>query len=852
MAGGGRLPAGAPSTRSAPALAPVEAQMSSAGEDPEARGEWFTFQRLYPHDSIPADARRRAWESRERERAERPITAAAEQRWEKIGPLPTQAFYGASWGVTSGRINAVAISPANPQLVLVGSSTGGIWRSTDGGASFTPTSDDQVDLAVGSIAFSKSNPSVVYAGMGDSKLGYLGSGVLKSTDAGRSWQRASNNSLPSPGTVTKIEVDSADSDRVYVAQYSRLMSERVATSGLYLSTDGGMNWRSLFAGPARDFAIHASNRQTLYLGVARGSAMDNSPAAGLYRSTDGGQSWAHVLTTSYDQYRTRDVRIAVTPADPQTVYAYTGGFNGPNFGLRVVLSTDGGVSWADRGTAEIDVAQFGYNSYIVAHPADENTVYVGTRDLYRSTDGGARWVNLTRNFSQGVDSLIYTPAIANTHPDQHALALSATNPGVIYLGNDGGLSKSNDGGNSFQSLNWTLSLTQMTSIALHPTDPSISYCGTQDNGTQRRVSGSAWAEFISGDGGRVVINPLGTGTVMTNYFRGNIYRFYDDGRIYDKQIAWSSTFGEPDDGRIAFYPPFTGNGVDATLYFGSWRLFVSTDVGETWVARALDLTKGVNDKGRDVLTAIGVSRSNPNVIYTGSSQGRAMTSTDGGFTWRDVTPGLPDRFISGVTVDPSDHRIAYVTVSGFGTGHVFMTTDGGAAWSDVSGDLPDIPANALLTDPKSPATLYVGTDIGVFRTTNGGARWNTLDRGMPPVVVTAFASQASGLIQAATYGRGAYEMISDGPETEPPPQRPTVNSASFDGKKKLTIEGTAFGNSPAVFINNADRSGQIKGVSATQVKLKGKAGKLGLVTGENTIKVVDAAAGASNVFVLRL
>ena len=819
----------------------LQGTINEGEEDIEGREEWFHFQRAYPDNDIPPNARLRAWESAERGGRGRLSAVAVAPRWHSIGPSPTNPFFG-NWGLTSGRINTVAVSPSNSNLVLIGSSTGGIWRSTNGGGSFTPVSDNHVDLAVGSIAFSKSNSSTVYAGMGDKALGYLGSGVLKSTDSGASWQRVSDNTLPSPGTISKIEVDPTNPNRVYVAQNTQLSSESVISGGFYRSTDGGVSWKMTLAGRMRDLAISPSDSQTLYLGALKGAEEENA-SSGVYRSVNGGNSWDLVFESPYGDDQTRDMKVAVSPDRPQAVYAYMGGFNFAVFSVKVLLSEDGGTTWSDRGGDGFDASGFGYNTYIAADPRNADNLYIGSRDLYRSTNGGQSWTNLTRSFTRNAGFYDYTPTFARTHPDQHALAFVPTNSNEMYIGNDGGVSKTFDGGNSFQSLNATLSLTQFTSLALHPTDPQISYGGTQDNGTQRRLTGqNVWREFSTGDGGQCVINPLDPANVFVTYIRGNVYRYFNDGKGFDRQIAWDSTFGEPTPGaRIAFYPPFTGNGVDETLYFGTWRLFKSENRGDRWFAPAenKDLTKGINPKGRDVLSALGVARSDTNIIYTGSAQGRAMVSSDGGASWTDITEGLPDRFITSVTVSRQNADVAYLTVSGFETGHVFKTTDRGATWKDISGNLPDVPANALLIDPLSPAILYLGTDIGVFRSSTDGADWFEFNKGLPPVIVQAFAAQDSGVIHIATYGRGAYELTGD--------VRPTITSAVFDGKKKLTIGGSGFSNSIRVIINGVDRSSRIKNSSETSILLKGKINKLGIVSGQNTVQITDSDGGASNV-----
>jgi photosystem II stability/assembly factor-like uncharacterized protein len=837
-----------PGLRLTPSLFPSTTEIESRPgleEDTEGRSDWFTFQRTYPSNSIPPDARLKAWEARPRYQLDSIVGPQAAQRWHAIGPSPTVSAWLPFWGLTSGRVNAVAVSPANSSLVLIGSSTGGIWRSTDGGDSFVPVSDDQVDLAVGSLAFSKSNPSIAYAGMGDTKVGYLGSGVLKSTDEGRTWSRVSNNSLPSPGTIAKLEIDPANPDRVYVAQYSRVAGSKITSSGVYVSTDGGINWSRVLDGAPRDVVIDPGDSRIVYAGLSR-IDKDADPPFGLYRSTDSGGTWANLFTAAqYDLTRRRDFRVAVSPANARRIYAYFGGFVGSNLDARLRVSTDAGATWADRSLSSVDTGNWGYNTYLAADPRDELTLYIGSRDVFRSTDGGESWTNLTRNFYDSGVGWQYAPGGSATHTDQHALAFSPANPNEFYAGNDGGVSKTTDNGATFSSLNATLTLTQFIGISLHPANPAISYGGTQDNGTQQRSADSKWYEVLSGDGGHAVINPLDPSVVFMTYVRGDIFRVVNDGQTFDLQIGSNATFGEFfQNPRIAFYPPFVGNGVDATLYFGTWRLFISTNLGNSWFAPSgfLDLTKGITEAGQDVLSAIAVAHPNTNLIYTGSAQGRAMRSTNGGQSWADVTGGLPDRSITSIAVDPSNPPVAYLTVSGFNTGHVFRTNNMGATWTDVSGSLPDVPASALLVDPTDSNTIYLGTDIGVFRSTTRGNDWRSFNRGMPPVVVHEFAANASGVIQVATYGRGAYELGAG--------EGPSIVAVTFNGKKRLTIDGTGFGDSPTVMINGEDRSFRIAESSDTSILLTGKIKKLGLRSGDNTVQVFTSDNVSSNVFTI--
>ncbi|MEK6278949.1 MAG: hypothetical protein AABN95_01200 [Acidobacteriota bacterium] len=734
-------------------------------EDPKWRLNWFLFQRTFPADTLPSQGRFAAFSASVATTPQpSPQPTPPAGTWRHLGPLPIAAKFP-SMGVTTGRVNAIAISPANPQFVLVGGATGGIWRSTDGGTTFVPVSDNHVDLAVGSLAFAPSNPSVVYAGMGDPAGGYMGTGVLKSLDAGQTWARVSDHTLPAPGTINDIVVDSEDSERVYLTQYSFRASTgagEVYASGFFLSEDGGRQWRRTFTGLPRDLVAHATQPRTLYLCMSD-TFSDTPPSAGIYKSTDGGESWQVIFTPSF--LVATEAKLAVTPADSQLIYAYAGVVKKNSAEVSVHVSRDGGKHWTDLGHGDVDIGQLGYNSYISVDPTDGRKVYIGTRDLYKSTNGGVTWSNLTRNWHKFSMKYEFSPEEASTHSDQHVLAFSPTNPNLIYIGNDGGLSRSQNGGESFESLNATLGLTQFNSVTLHPSDATTSCGGTQDNGVLVRGLGTRWSEFESGDSGRCLIKPNDPSTIYSSYVFGRVFRFHHNGEGVPgviTTIATEATFQEPepeDGARIGFYPAFAIDPSSGDLYFGTWRLFVSRDEGRSWQATAgiKDLTVGETRFGADVLSAIGIGPAGSGVIYTGSAQGRVMLSRNGGRTWSEVR-GLPRRFITSIVISASDAARAYITVSGFGSGHIFRTTDRGENWTNISSGLPNVPANALLIDPLDPRTLYVGTDIGVYRSDDDGVGWVKFNNGLPPVIVTGFSAQQNGLIQVATYGRGVYQL----------------------------------------------------------------------------------------------
>ncbi len=560
---------------------------------------------------------------------------------------------------------------------------------------------------------------------------YFGSGILKSTDSGQSWTLVNNATFPPSARIAKVVVDPTNADRVYAVVRAIRTGNDSAFGGFYFSTDGGINWTRTFETTGLDLALSSTDFRTLYMGGGRG----------LYRSIDGGLRWARLFETGPGQ-----TYVAIAPNDPRTIYA---SLKDNATGLRMLVSNDGGVTWSPRPTPPAELfAKAGWPQYIAVDPTDARTVYVGGEDLWKSVDGAESWTNLSRRV--GMNNAA-GPAL---HVDQCAIAFSPTDPGVVYFATDGGLYQSVDAGRSFQPLTGSLPIVQLYSIAVHPADKSLVFGGTQDNGVQRMLPNTTEWEILSrGDVGPVVIDTVDSNYVYTaGNFGFGIRRFRDRGQTFDRLISSSI----PD--RVTLMPALAAS-TTGNLYFGTWRLWISTNRGDTWTPGTTDLTKG--QMAGDAIKVITVSKADPSVMYTGSHQGRVMVSRNAGVAWTDVTGTLPNRAITSIVTDERNAGTSYLTVSGFGSGHIFETVDSGARWTDISGNLPDIPTSALLVDPDDPNTLYAGTDIGVFRSTSGGNTWSAFNGGLPPgVIVTAFAAQPGGPILLATYGRGAYELKS--------------------------------------------------------------------------------------------
>lgn len=713
-----------------------------------ARARWMYEQRAYPFDAVPREARRQAWEEAVRVRLRAvpsAIGAAPVPYWRPIGPLPVRVDW--PWKTATGRVKALAVSPIDPGLVLVGASSGGIWRSNDSGASFTPVTDEHVDLSVGAIAFAPSDPRVVYAAMGSD---FLGTGVLRSADAGATWQLVSGPTFAPRGTAIRVVVDSGNPDRLWVAQTSRqdAMSGQVFSSGVLLSVDGGVTWSTQLHGLITDFIAHPLTTETLLVGVSRPDQPGLS--RGVHRSTDGGATWSLLYSGDPDPGSQPNYTLAVTSGG--RIYVHAVITTETALRPRFLLSDDYGITWSQQTATSLPQAK---SAYLQNDPWNDATLYVGfhDRDGWKSVDAGATWQNMTRNINVNGH---FDPAGSTSHIDQHAIAF-AGNSNTFYLGNDGGAFLTRNGGTTFDTLNSSLSLVQAYRVNAHPFDANLLFLGTQDNGLERRLPDGSWREVITGDYGTIVFNLNDPSRIISNYIFCTLVEFASNGDRYRNTISSTATFGEPSgEARVGFIAPFEQSRRTGTLYFGTWRLFLSRDFGDNWTAPAgtLDLTRGRSD----VLSAIGVSQLDPQLLYTGSHRGRVMVSRDEGLTWTDVTAGLPDRSVRAVVPHRRNPSVAYVAFSGYRSDHVFVTQDYGASWQSISAGLPDIPVNALLVDPSDDTILYAGTDVGVFRR-QGQGQWQPFMDGMPPVVVTSFDVTAAGRIVLSTYGRGVYELV---------------------------------------------------------------------------------------------
>jgi photosystem II stability/assembly factor-like uncharacterized protein len=634
--------------------------------------------------------------------------------------------------------------------VYAGAATGGVFKSTDLGNTWFPVFDEQAVLPVGDIAVDPTDGNILYVGTGEANGGhnnFAGAGVYKTTDGGFTWTSAG---LEATVSIGRILIDPLNPQRVFVAAVGSYFGPQ-PERGVYRSTDGGVTWeQSLFVSDstgAIDLAMHPSNPLILYAAMWERVRRPESshlfgPTSGVYRSTDGGDTW-HELTNGLPDAALTDIGrigLALSPTSPSVVYAlFTDGYNYAG----TFKTTNGGDSWLNADPDfEASGGFFGFSWYfgqIRVHPSDPNHIWILDGELIRSTNGGA-------SFTMQVPF----------HVDYHALAYHPRNPSILFAGNDGGIDVSMNGGTYWVEVP-SLPITQFYEIGLDFLNPQRLYGGTQDNGTVRTLTGAFddWVDIYGGDGFYVSVDPTNSNVIYAESQYGFL------GRSDNGGTSWVFIFDGNGDPTNWSTPVVMDPTDHLTLYYGSNRVWRTTNAGNTWTVLSGDLTGGT--PRLNTITTIAVAPNNSAVIYAGTADGRVWVSTNGGTSWINRTSGLPYRWVTRVAVDPGRPEVAYVTFSGLKwrdpQPHIFRTTDTGAGWMDISSNLPDAPINGLAVDPNRPNVLFVGSDVGAYFSQDTGATWNVLGNNLPMVSVYDLKIHSTeDFLVAGTHGRSMYKI----------------------------------------------------------------------------------------------
>ncbi len=690
---------------------------------------------------------RQEYERRRSSREKREPLGIGGSRWVSLGPTNG-----------AGRMTAVAPHPTRIGTVYAGAAGGGVWKTEDGGATWTPLTEDLPDLSVGALAIAPSSPDTIYLGTGEGGFGGFipGIGLLTSSDAGATW------TLPETilaRSFFRISVHPSRPQELFAA----------TDQGGARSTDGGRHWT--FSIPGSTYGVvtevlrSPANSDTLY--AATWCVLFCSEhASRILKSTDGGATWTSKsagLPVTVDDTFSERLSLAMSPSDPRVFYAATAL---PNSGGRLLAhiykSTDGGESWSDlpavRSAASGGVAtyfnlQSWYDNVLAVSPEDPNTVVAGGVRAVRSTDGGASW------------SVVEQPGF---HVDQHDFQYQGS---TLWIANDGGIFVSSDHGASIAARNAGLVTRQYYALGNDLAHRNRVVAGSQDNGTGQRTDagGTEWRDILGADGFECASSPLAPNLLYATTQFGAIYRSKDAGA---PEVSFSRITPpyEPEE-TLPFRTVFAlAPGTPTTIYTGSFRIWRSKDAGDTWVPLPASTADGAPWPTGTSVTAIAIAPSAAEVLWV--AQGRTVfRSTDSGRTWQGAASGLPGARINGLEVDPRDPSTAYVALATTLGPAVYRTADAGAHWEPRAAGLPAaFAAIVVRVDPTDPNVLFCGTDVGVFRSADRGSSWTRFGTGLPAVSVQdlEIAADAS-IVRIATHGRGAWEL-----EVPPPANRPPV------------------------------------------------------------------------------
>lgn len=692
------------------------------------RWEEFWSNRLMPDGTFPSglmitNAINQKHEQRASTKNEQKL--GADPQWSLIGPVQIPKNGG------NGRINCITMHPNLTNLLWAGSAAGGAWKSTDFGQTWITTCDDLFSMGVSDIAMPWNNPNIVYLATGDDDAGTTYTmGVVKSTDGGATWnQTGLSYQTSSKQQIYRLLAHPTIAGKLYAA----------TSQGLFITTDAGVTWQKKSTINFRDLEIRPNSE-----------IMIGCEGRDIHRSTDGGNTWAKI-TTSIPTTVGR-ISIAISPANPDYMYALcSDNAKGSGFG-GLYRSVDGGRTWVSRSTTpnilshSVDGSGSGgqgwYDLTIACSYKQPNHIIIGGVNIWRSTDGGANWTISAHWYGDRG-----TPYV---HADIHDLEYLPNSDKVIIAGTDGGVSASSDNGMSWVDNSDGLAITQYYHVATAQSLSPSYLGGAQDNGTTRFAS-NTWTQILGGDGMKCLIHPTNSQIVFGAIQNGYINRSTDGGKSFDATL-------NPDiakeNGR--WVTPYVFDPINPTIMYAGFRnIWKSTNTGQsgTW--------KKISDLPNTASTIkiIAVSPANPNVIIAMNDQ-VVYESKDAGDTWSAKTMPSPltPNAITSWAFSHDDENIAWVTIGDFGNTRVYKTINGGKNWTDISGNLPKIPTNVVIHEKGSPERIYVGTDIGVYyrdSTTNG---WIEYSSGLPNTIVRDLQiNYPAKMLMAGTYGRGLWK-----------------------------------------------------------------------------------------------
>lgn len=676
------------------------------------------------------------------------------ENWSNMGSNYSNGGYAGL-----GRINCIAFHPTDANTFWVGSPSGGIWRTNNGGVNWTILNNNESVLGVSDIAipgdFSTTN--TIYIATGDRDGGSMPSlsggqandnnsiGILKSTDGGATWN------------TTGFTYNVSDNRRVYriLVHPSNSSVLLISTSqGVFKSTDAGNSWvlKSISSSRFRDMQFKPDDPSIIYAGRVPGSATY------VYKSTNTGESFSAVALPTAVDYGSQ-IRLAVTPADPNVVYVYCEDgqvYKSTNAGASYFhVNTNTGVNmlgyYSDGQGFD---SQASYDLCLACSPTNANIVFAGGITTWKSTDGGITWSNSNMWTSSTFYNFHNSPEV---HADKHILAFQ--NGNVLFEGNDGGIYKTTDGGSAWTDLSNGLVISQIYRIGVSQTDHDIVLTGLQDNGSKKYQGAlNTWFDATGGDGMECIIDyNNATSYMYATYVSGTIYRNSNGFTTQAKTTISANIPGGQPSG--AWVTPYIMHPVNSAILFAGFdRVWKTTNRGDNWTSASQQLSPS------EKLRSLAICASDPSTMYAADRTAMWKTTDGGATNWTSVTLPFSTDYLTYIKVKNSDPNTLWISFGGYTSGSkVYKSTDGGASWTNISAGLPNLPVMCIEYDKEytDVDVLFAGTDVGVYLK-DGNQDWAPFSTGLPNVVVTELEiAYGSGMwadrLRAGTYGRGLWE-----------------------------------------------------------------------------------------------
>ncbi len=650
------------------------------------------------------------------------------------------------------RINTVKIHPTNPNIIYAGFAHGGVWKTTDGGQNWKPIFDKQTAQAIGDIELDPKNPEIVYVGTGDLNIGgyvFIGNGLYRSNDGGQTWQ---NIGLENQRIISKIIVHPTNSNIIYAATMG-LPFQRNNERGLYKTTNGGQTWQQILFVSSQagiiDLEMSPDNPNELFatswdrIRTSKESTYYGENAK-IWKTTNGGTNW-QPLTNGLPTGKQGRIGLSQCTSQPNILYAVQ--VDTSSNLSAIYRSNDRGATWnptaANPGDGGDPLGGFGwYFGHIEVNPNNPNDVFILGVDLWRTDDGGQSW------FRASPDWWTY-----DVHADKHDLVFYGN--GKILLATDGGLYRSTDNAENWEDIE-NIPTTQIYRVAINPHNPDFYYGGAQDNGTFGGNSTiSQWDRIYGGDGFQAVFHPTDPNILYFETQNGNIVGTAD-GSFFD-----SGTSGIDDNDRRHWDMQYIISPHDPeVMYVGTQRIYASFGHLPNWYPVSDDLTDGLVFEPRfHTITTLDESPVEQNLLYVGTVDGNVWRGNPTTMAWQNITPGLPERYVSSVKASPNFANRVYVTHTGYRdndfTPHLHRSDDRGATWKSVAGNLPNLAIYDVYILPgHQDSIIFTATDGGVFATLNGGKNWSRVGSNMPVVPVFDLTiNPATNRLVAGTFAR---------------------------------------------------------------------------------------------------